>query len=656
MAPKSNEKNYDECMTTLNVMVGSNAPRRRVQRHYPWQSHFPRRSYDEDVENPNVPLNSSISSGISSGSQLKPSSRVGKKKRSYRNIHGLVGLTSKLANASDTRIQRILMLFFSFYIISFLWLTTAPSAFHANNSNVVLGFLRQSVCGRNWISSLANCKVEEDLNALLEKYEAEDTDDDYFSACIMYMDDNHRLEEWLAYHYFLLKLRYVVINVDPRSTSNPQAIVDRWTGKNKIYDPQGQNSSLLDYNLNMTIVLWNDTYYIDPIQYEFEQAKIYHASGNEKFKKATAYHKHRQPLFYQACTRHLIYEREKQEKQYQMSDKQYDSGNTNSTLSNDTEFNTTFNGTISGKKTSQWTMYIDTDEFLAFETESYGEVESTTSPHWHKYETPGHVLRRLNALKREGIRTEKIRREHNLKGFLAELAQNGTDATRTLHYGSTEINVTGATKMEDVTIPPRSSLSCLVIPRYDFCSIELSQNETKKLLNSSIELSQNETKKLLNSSSSNETTTIPSEFVPSEFVMEKLLLEPSNGKGENKRNGTSVVRSFDTLRYKYRSPGLSNRGKSVLDLSETNIKEYAKGNEPWRTHQPIHRICVVEKYAKYGQRTLKMDKLLQNQMLVRIIFTNYGFGSWHILAGIRNFLFLTLSLLLFLIDRYVTAN
>ena len=41
--------------------------------------------------------------------------------------------------------------------------------------------------------------------------------EDSFSACLLWMDDNFRLEEWLAYHYYILKLRYVVINIDPNS-------------------------------------------------------------------------------------------------------------------------------------------------------------------------------------------------------------------------------------------------------------------------------------------------------------------------------------------------------------------------------------------------------------------------------------------------------
>jgi len=86
------------------------------------------------------------------------------------------------------------------------------------------------------------------------------------------MDDNHRLEELLAYHYYLLKLRYVVINVDPKSTTSLQAIVDRWNSKSTNTNTNRHHRA--EYDLNMTIVLWNDTDYINPIRYEFEQAKI----------------------------------------------------------------------------------------------------------------------------------------------------------------------------------------------------------------------------------------------------------------------------------------------------------------------------------------------------------------------------------------------
>ena len=41
--------------------------------------------------------------------------------------------------------------------------------------------------------------------------------DEAFSACMLVMDDNHRLTEWLAYHYHVLPLRYLVVAVDPKA-------------------------------------------------------------------------------------------------------------------------------------------------------------------------------------------------------------------------------------------------------------------------------------------------------------------------------------------------------------------------------------------------------------------------------------------------------
>jgi hypothetical protein len=63
---------------------------------------------------------------------------------------------------------------------------------------------------------------------------------DSFSACLLIMDDNHRLVEWLAYHWFLLPLRYLVLAVDPNSRTSPKAILDQWR------------------EMGMTIVQWSD--------------------------------------------------------------------------------------------------------------------------------------------------------------------------------------------------------------------------------------------------------------------------------------------------------------------------------------------------------------------------------------------------------------
>ena len=124
-------------------------------------------------------------------------------------------------------------------------------------------------------------------------------DESSFSACILWMDDNHRLEEWLAYHYYFLKLRYVVINIDPWSRTSPQAIIDRW------------NDHENNYNLNMTIVTMRDSEYVLDYDKEIEiiqeAAEVNESDAALKYGQVkTNYHRHRQRQFYKACSQHLI--------------------------------------------------------------------------------------------------------------------------------------------------------------------------------------------------------------------------------------------------------------------------------------------------------------------------------------------------------------
>jgi hypothetical protein len=49
-----------------------------------------------------------------------------------------------------------------------------------------------------------------------------------FGACLMIKEDNELLPEWLAYHYTVLPLRYIVIGSDVGNTQNPEAILSRW--------------------------------------------------------------------------------------------------------------------------------------------------------------------------------------------------------------------------------------------------------------------------------------------------------------------------------------------------------------------------------------------------------------------------------------------
>jgi len=97
------------------------------------------------------------------------------------------------------------------------------------------------------------------------------------SACLLVLDENLRLPEWLAYHYHALPLRYLVISVDPRSQKSPSEILDR-------FRDQG-----------MIIVEWSDYNFTDwqPLPPTAPQTELRDR------------HRNRQKRFYEACMTHL---------------------------------------------------------------------------------------------------------------------------------------------------------------------------------------------------------------------------------------------------------------------------------------------------------------------------------------------------------------
>jgi hypothetical protein len=111
--------------------------------------------------------------------------------------------------------------------------------------------------------------------------------DSGMSACLLVMDDNHFLIEWLAYHYHVLPLRHLIVAVDPRSQTSPASILDR-------------------YRTRINITLWNDTDYYTANQKEREEAEYW---AERKFgsdiPKSLIQHRARQRLFYYHCMQHL---------------------------------------------------------------------------------------------------------------------------------------------------------------------------------------------------------------------------------------------------------------------------------------------------------------------------------------------------------------
>ena len=104
---------------------------------------------------------------------------------------------------------------------------------------------------------------------------------DGFASCLLIMDDNHRLEEWIAYHYHVMPLRKLVVAVDPRSQTSPSPILERWSD-------------------HMDIEQWTDRDIFSPA----ELAKILDDDDNEGL-GVIKLHRKRQQTFNVKCMTHL---------------------------------------------------------------------------------------------------------------------------------------------------------------------------------------------------------------------------------------------------------------------------------------------------------------------------------------------------------------
>jgi hypothetical protein len=108
-------------------------------------------------------------------------------------------------------------------------------------------------------------------------------EEDAFSACLMIMDDNAHLIEWLAYHYQALPLRRLIIAVDPRSQTSPTEILNRWDGL-------------------MEIAEWSDEDFMPPAL-----ISAHHKSMTED--ETTKLFRQRQEEFYTRCMARLHHEK-----------------------------------------------------------------------------------------------------------------------------------------------------------------------------------------------------------------------------------------------------------------------------------------------------------------------------------------------------------
>jgi hypothetical protein len=112
-------------------------------------------------------------------------------------------------------------------------------------------------------------------------WKLQSTSSDDFSACLLVMDDNHYLIEWLAYHYHAANLRNLIIVSDENSMTSPHEVLDRWKGR-------------------MDILQWKDEHYFTPKEFQDAQEEVVNYFGHD-MPSNLILHRARQRLFYYKC-------------------------------------------------------------------------------------------------------------------------------------------------------------------------------------------------------------------------------------------------------------------------------------------------------------------------------------------------------------------
>jgi hypothetical protein len=123
-------------------------------------------------------------------------------------------------------------------------------------------------------------------NLVVAPNESTPSQEEGVSACLLIMDDNHFLIEWLAYHFHALPLRRLIVAVDPRSQTSPTAILDRYRDRGLI-----------------NITEWTDTDFMDFDLIRKRDTRVY--DSKNRTKTLTDWHRQRQKFFNVACLRRL---------------------------------------------------------------------------------------------------------------------------------------------------------------------------------------------------------------------------------------------------------------------------------------------------------------------------------------------------------------
>lgn len=123
------------------------------------------------------------------------------------------------------------------------------------------------------VGVLESIPVETSQHSKSKQQPEIDVEEEVFSACLLTKDDNHWLIEWLAYHYYVFKLRRLTVVRDPTSRTSIEAILDRWKDR-------------------MSISVWNDEQFVP--SWILQKHKTRGISD-------TLLHRYRQQFFYSSC-------------------------------------------------------------------------------------------------------------------------------------------------------------------------------------------------------------------------------------------------------------------------------------------------------------------------------------------------------------------
>jgi hypothetical protein len=131
-------------------------------------------------------------------------------------------------------------------------------------------------------------------------------DRDSFSACMIIKDDNRILNEWFAYHYHTIGLRYVIVTVDPDSETSPLPIFDKWR-------KFGMKIEVWTDQMFMPDMFFKHQYHLMPqlVKLKKNKHKWIDADKEEdpaetlKLTRTIQDHRFRQLVFLSNCTREL---------------------------------------------------------------------------------------------------------------------------------------------------------------------------------------------------------------------------------------------------------------------------------------------------------------------------------------------------------------